>query len=71
MSFVVRRVTLGKAQELFNDLLANLANVHDYEDSADYVNDLDVFNVLSNWLRIEKTMDATDETKMDGQERGF
>jgi hypothetical protein len=71
MAFVVRRVTIGKARELYNDLLANLSNVGNYDSSAEYVNDLELFTLMSNWIRLEE-MRETDETKMDGEEdRGY
>ena len=70
MAFVVRRVTIGKARELYNDLLANLNNVGNYDSSAEYISDLELFNLMSNWIRLEEKREA-DETEVDGENRGY
>jgi hypothetical protein len=72
MSYVNRRVLIGQAQEIYNSLLENLGHLESYgRNVSEYVSDLEVIAVLSNWLRAEFVKEKeADETKMDG-ELGF
>lgn len=60
MSYIVRRQTVGKAEDLHADLLQNLANPQHYEDLDEYNTDLELFVILNNWIRQERMLAEED-----------
>ena len=54
MAFIVRRRTIGNADTLYRDLISNLGKVEQYEDTSEYMRDMELISVLSFWLRAEK-----------------
>lgn len=58
MSYIVRRQTLGLAQDVYNDLITNMAHVENYEDPIEFERDLQLFALLGAWLRQEKLEEA-------------
>ena len=53
MSYVVRKRTSGVAQELYNDLIANLANLQYYTDYSEFERDNELTAMLAAWLMWE------------------
>ena len=53
MAYVVRKRTSGIAQELYNDLVANLANLSQYEDYCEFERDNELAAMLAAWLMLE------------------
>jgi len=53
MSYIVHRQTVGLAQDVYNDLLANMSNLRSYEDIHEYSRDMELFALLGAWLRVE------------------
>lgn len=67
MSYVVRRRTIGKAQELLKDLRENLENHDCYEYFEDDICDTFLFDMLENWLETVELIhdpEDDDETKV-------
>jgi len=65
MAYMVRRRTVGRAQDLLNDLTANRANAQFYKDVGEALADLVLYKVLSCWLDLERN----NETKVDAKGR--
>lgn len=61
MAYMVRRRTSGIANELYTDLLANLANWQHYTDYAEFERDNELCTMLAAWLMTENKR----ETKVD------
>ena len=58
MAYFIRSRTSGTAQALYNDLLANLANLQHYEDYSEYMADNELATSLAAWLLSEKAREA-------------
>ena len=61
MAHMVRRRTSGIAQALYNDLIANLANLTDYKDFSEFARDNELAELVASWLMMENEREA----KMD------
>ena len=71
MSYIVRQVTVSKAETLYQDLAQNLGHVYEYEGNLyQYTNDLELFALLGMYLMKEREAEGN-ETKMDGQNGEF
>ena len=58
MAYIARRRTSGVAQELYNDLLANLANRQHYKDFSEFTRDEELLTMLASWLMTETKREA-------------
>lgn len=58
MAYVTRRRTSGIAQELYNDLLANLSNLSHYKNLAEFERDNELSITLAAWLMTENEHEA-------------
>jgi hypothetical protein len=61
LAHIVRRHTIGRAQDLYNDLIANIENGHHYEDSKEFARDNELLALLANWISVETAR----ETQVD------
>ena len=58
MARIVRRRTVGRAQDLYNDLTENLAHVDDYASVPERERDSRLAVLLSKWLLAEIKREA-------------
>jgi len=58
MAHIVRRRTVGRAQDLYNDLIENLYNHKDYNDKEECKRDDKLAVLLASWLLAESKREA-------------
>lgn len=58
MARIVRRRTVGRAQDLYNDLVENLAHTDDYASLPECERDTQLAGILSKWLLAENAREA-------------
>lgn len=58
MAHIARRRTVGRAQDLYNDLLENLYNHKDYTDKEECKRDDKLAVLLHGWLLAEMKREA-------------
>ena len=58
MAHIVRRRTVGRAQDLYNDLIENLYNHKDYDDNEECKRDDKLAVLLADWLLAESKREA-------------
>ena len=64
MSYVVRKRTIGKAEDLLKDLRENMDNPDCYDYFGDCICDSFLLDTIENWLDFYKQQEENNETEV-------